>query len=392
MPLQFEEFKALRAKGLTIDQIKRFEAGFVPPGFEPPKTGYQKFGETLGDFSAGAVKGLIESGRGIAKPLQTGGQKLLAAIDPTENYQQIRARTGLKSLKPETSEGAFVEEQLKSRNLAETSGKVAEFGAELFAGPIKSVLSAKVTQQAMDRAAQSLVNSATGRGSKVAGDVAREFPIKGEAVTSYARKYLDAGKFFATPRQGVKVATNVLKKTGEGFNKIAASDVCSKVVNLGDDVLGTLNDAKRSFRTILGKGDELLGAIDDAIKNGGQMAWRNALKLKQLINNKKLPTTAFKFDAKLSGLNTRLQDAAIKISDVLDSGAKGTEFSKLNATYSLFKQTRDQLIKVIGHKGTSVKTIGDVIDRAIPDFISTPTKLGAAKSLDYIRKITSGAR
>lgn len=386
MPLQFEEFKALREKGLTIDQIKRFEAGEKPAGITPTQTGYQKFSSTLGDLSSGAVKGVIESGRGTGKILQSAGQRLIAAVDPTKTYKEVRAQTGLKSLKPETPEGAFVESQLESKNLTESVGKGAAFALETFAGPIKGVLSSKVGQTALDRGAQYLVNSATGRGSKVAQDVAREFPIKGEAVTTYARKFLDAGKFFATPRQGVKVSTNVLKKTGEGLNKIASSNVGSKIVDLDKNVLSNLSDARRAFRTILGSGDELLGAIDEALKNGGQMKWKDALRLKQLITNKKLPTTAFNFNAKLSGVNSRLQGAASTISKILEKGAEGTEYSRLNATYGLFKQTRDQLIKVAGKAQKPASSIFEMAGKLIPDVIPTTGKMSAAKTLDFIRK------
>ena len=61
--------------------------------------------------------------------LQKGGQAILAGVDPTKTYEQVKEETGFPSLKGEKLEQ--IRELLKAENTAEKAGKVTEFLAEL---------------------------------------------------------------------------------------------------------------------------------------------------------------------------------------------------------------------------------------------------------------------
>lgn len=86
-------------------------------------------GETAKGVGLGVVKGLGETVIGTAELLQTAGQGIIAAIDPTKTFAEIREQTGFKSL---SDEG--VKELLLAKSEAEKAGKVVAFAGELLVG------------------------------------------------------------------------------------------------------------------------------------------------------------------------------------------------------------------------------------------------------------------
>lgn len=91
--------------------------------------------ERVKEISVGIAKGLGETAIGTAEILQTAGQGIIAAIDPTKTFAEIREQTGFKSL---SDEG--VKELLKAKTEAEKQGKVIAFAGELLAGGGASLL------------------------------------------------------------------------------------------------------------------------------------------------------------------------------------------------------------------------------------------------------------
>lgn len=123
------------------------------------------------DFSEGFVKGGLQSAIGTARTLQTAGQGVLAAIDPTKTFADIRQETGFKSLQGEQAQQ--IDEILKSENTAEKAGKLTAFLSEILiptGGAKKGVELAEAglgkTRQGIE-ATQELI----GKGTETAKDV-----------------------------------------------------------------------------------------------------------------------------------------------------------------------------------------------------------------------------
>lgn len=122
MALNNEEFN--RLKTLVGERQQSSFSGF--------SSGTQSQGgfiNNLREASEGFVKGGLQSAIGTARFAQGTGQRLLAAVDPTRDLEDIREQTGIKSLQGNQAEQ--IDEILKSENKAERFGKVAAFGAEL---------------------------------------------------------------------------------------------------------------------------------------------------------------------------------------------------------------------------------------------------------------------
>lgn len=113
-----------KSKQEVEQAIQKFRYGSVEP-VKAPMTSAQK----LGSFAKGFGKGALESTIETAGLLQKGGQAIIAGIDPTRNFQQVQAETGVPSLKSEQLDQ--IRELLKSENTAEKAGKISEFVAEL---------------------------------------------------------------------------------------------------------------------------------------------------------------------------------------------------------------------------------------------------------------------
>ncbi|MEK7180140.1 MAG: hypothetical protein AAB706_01580 [Patescibacteria group bacterium] len=113
-----EQFDQLKQKGLSDSQIQVIGE---KRGFELPKQP-----SAVGGFIKGVAKGFVgDIARPTAQLLQGTGQRILAAIDPTKNLEEIQSETGFKSLDDRTPEGQSVAEALKTRGASETTGRVA---------------------------------------------------------------------------------------------------------------------------------------------------------------------------------------------------------------------------------------------------------------------------
>jgi len=122
-----------KSQGKSREEIEgaigRLRSGVQPT---PPQKPEPSLLEKTADRGEGFVKGLLESSIGTARLLQSGGQRIVAGIDPTKNLQEVRAQTGFKSL--QGADAQMIDEMLDSKSDEERQGKLAAFGAEVLLG------------------------------------------------------------------------------------------------------------------------------------------------------------------------------------------------------------------------------------------------------------------
>jgi hypothetical protein len=355
-------------------------------------------------FALGAIKSFVGGARDIAGTLQAGGQAALATITPGKSYQDIKSETGLESLKDETAVGGQIKEQLTPQGKAEKAGGITEKVAEFVlpvAASLKIFTGAKAVA-ATESLTKMFVNAATGRtGKALQQDVIKETPriLKEgqQLLPTYAQRFLDFGKWFATPQQGLKASQEVLTQTAEEFNKLATSEVGKRAVQFGD-LLPTIQGYVKKLAQVIPDSPEktaLMKKLGTSIRP--TLTWGEGLDLKRAINGL-LPKSSFFQDAKLSATNKSLQRSVVELSDRLEKVAADTNFSKLNNAWNLFSDTYSQLVKKIAPNtsltagGALEKTLGALLSpaKAVLGAVSTPAEMGAARALNLVSKFQSG--
>jgi hypothetical protein len=129
---ELEIIRAGKELGKTRDEVERvlieYRTKGTPTSTEAGRTPIQK----IGSVALGAVKGAVQGTVETARLMQTAGQGVLAAVDPTQNFQQIRERTGFQSLQGRQAEE--IDALLASKNREETIGKITGAVLEVLAG------------------------------------------------------------------------------------------------------------------------------------------------------------------------------------------------------------------------------------------------------------------
>jgi len=223
----------------------------------------------LGGFATGFTKGILNTSRNIASGIQDVGQRMLAGIDPTQTYSDLKGTTGFKSISNTTTEGRGVKDILTPRGTAEKIGQGVEQFAEFL------IPASKVSKATL------LAN----RGTKIAGQVASDvtvsasqqgnadnlvttgavttlltsLPLVGKLVkgksSSIAAKYaenLEAINLRLTPPQKTQ-----LKKTQNSVIKYLAKNKVTGTPEVRYDKINTLVD---NFET----------QVQSAIKDSGK--------------------------------------------------------------------------------------------------------------------------
>lgn len=153
-----EQYNELIKKGLNDIQIQSIAKN---RGYE-----IEEEPNVISKFVSGAVKGFVgDIARPTAQLLQGTGQRVLAAIDPTKNLEQIRNETGLKSLDDSTKEGQAVVDALKTEGTAETAGRVAVNVASFF---IPTAPATQVAGRALSTAGRVTTRAGIGLSAKEA--------------------------------------------------------------------------------------------------------------------------------------------------------------------------------------------------------------------------------
>lgn len=360
--------------------------------------------ESLGQKALGVASGVgkgllstaVETGRLLTYdfPKQVVG-RAVAGVLPGVTYQDISNKidtegykgTPLEALQRGTPMAEKLDEFLKAKTSSEKVGKVGEFIAESVV-PIGKIGQTKTVLKSLTGLSRKLVDIATGRtGVGLRSDLRKEFPIIGEQLSTFADRYLKEWKFFATPKQGIKVSTDILRKTGTALNKLAEGEVGKRSVQIGDLLPSFQANIKKLFN-VIPDSPEKTNLMSKIVTESPQMAWKEAREL--LINAKKiLPKSAFTGESKLSAANQNLQRILDTLSNRLTDVAEGTEYNKLQNTYGLFREVRDQLIKSsTSDTGLLGKLVGSSKIGIAKSLIPAPAiELPAAKALDTIKNL-----
>lgn len=122
---QFAKLKQLHSELKATSVPVTVEEGSTTPAVQPMVTG----DTGLKGIATGTAKGLLESAIGTSRLLQTAGQGIIAAVDPTRDFAQVQKDTGFKSLQGESAKQ--IDEILKGKTPSEKAGRVLAFGAEI---------------------------------------------------------------------------------------------------------------------------------------------------------------------------------------------------------------------------------------------------------------------
>lgn len=140
MRISQEQYDLMINKGLTPERIAEIakSRGDTLPS---EKGLVNKIASAKQDFTKGMIKGFVgDIARPTAQLVQGLGQRAIAAVTPA-SLEQVQQQTGFKSLSDTTPEGQAVVQALKTKGVAETSGRVATNLASFFVptAPVASV-------------------------------------------------------------------------------------------------------------------------------------------------------------------------------------------------------------------------------------------------------------
>ncbi|MFA6270810.1 MAG: hypothetical protein WC657_06425 [Candidatus Paceibacterota bacterium] len=151
-----EQVSQLKQRGLTDQRISELA---TQRGYDLPSPGGAQ------GFSTGFAKGALNIAVGTAGMLQTAGQGVLAAVDPTKTFEEIRQETGVPGLDIKKPEGQFVQQTLKSQGTAERTGEIAANIASFFIPTTKAV---QVGGRALTKAGEATYKLGVGVSAKEA--------------------------------------------------------------------------------------------------------------------------------------------------------------------------------------------------------------------------------
>ena len=261
-------------------------------GIQPaikPKSSYQKFSETLGDFSVGVIKGALEGPIETAKFLQKGGQAILAGLDPTKSLEEIKTTTGFESLKGKIAEE--ISGQLEAKNVPEKVGKVAEFVAELIwpgskAEEVQAVL--KKGRELFGVVGKS-VETELGKGKEVIKTFGQKASKLSEKVFAESIPKPVENVLKETPVAQFDKYAEVGRKAGESYKNPTALE---KVGERGAEALDTIQ------RKLSNIGSQKSKVLDQAAV-GRKPVGNIVVKFRQNLNNFLKGKTAIEGDTKL---------------------------------------------------------------------------------------------
>jgi len=157
--------------------------------------------------SVGFVKGALTTSRNVASGLQSVGQRVLGAIDPTRTYEDIRKTTGFKSIDNTTEEGKAVKDILTEKGKAEKVGKTIENIAEFFV-PASKISKATAGSNALVRI-----------GGQVASDVGVTAAQQGSAEGLGKTAILSA-TLSSLPLVGKLIKSKLVQPTAKAAEKL----------------------------------------------------------------------------------------------------------------------------------------------------------------------------
>jgi len=147
MPLSNDEFAKLTSRLVTDKQAFLQSTPSAEEGVQG-----------VGGVAVGAGKGFLGNARSVAQFIQGTGQRVMAAVDPTRTYEEIKQQTGFKSLDNSKPEGQAVVNMLTPKGTAEKIGSATELAAEFL---VPTALTTKIASRGFE-ATKALLQKGTG--------------------------------------------------------------------------------------------------------------------------------------------------------------------------------------------------------------------------------------
>lgn len=334
----------------------------ITPSITPEKSTGQKVKE----FAIGFGKGLGTTVQG----LQDLGQRSLAAIDPTQNLEQIRQTTGIKSL---------AEADFGAKTGYEKAGKATEFIAEILFPTSKAGLFAKgekVVAGSLDNLAEkaaSISDDLVEGGVKVKDkliQIASNLDDKTKTALSRTTKEV----FDTVVEQGKKAMTDdrlttPIENVGKSLVE-QAQKVKNRLTQVGKMKGEVLNKAKNAYQDVSKEvGETILNLRKQATQLGEDDAkFVNGIidRLKPYLNKGKLKDVDMLIDD-IQNQIYKLSDSdkAVQLTDrvmgIVRNGIEGLNgkiqtkvggsYQNLNKQYSQLYRLLTDVNRAVGRKG-----------------------------------------
>lgn len=329
----------LKKSGKTNNEVMRIIATRRKRGiteaneFEPiiPK---KPLKEKIGDVALGLGKGAIEAPIATTQLMQTTGQAILAAIDPTKSFDEIRKQTGFEALKDEQ-----INELLQAKNPEEKLGKAVAIAGEILAGGGAGLIRKGV--QKGGEIVESGVSKIASTFGKKANEIVPEInkPVGGikQTVTEFAER---------VPRFVGRIKEEIAE-AGQRAERIATSPkpVQNAIkVNLNDRVVNTIQQAEKPA---LNAYKEMIDIAEDT--KGGT--------LKAKVRPEIVSGRAAEEEYKL--IDKKRNEIGKQIGEVVDTLSKKDRISMLPSTRTLnHVLTQNGITPVQTAKGVKIDYTG----------------------------------
>lgn len=273
-----QQYDELKKRGLTDDRIKTLAKS---KGYELPSSlgskviqgaiaattplNYKQSENAL-PFLKGVAKGAIKDiARPTAQLLQGTGQRLIAAATPM-SLEEVRQKTGFKSLNDTTPEGQAVNQALQTQGGAELAGRVAANVASFFVPASPAVKTA-------------------GTATKIAGETATKLGIglsskEAPIVQAYLAKYTVPQRILAALKgetlsgEAVTNAGTALKNKLFGTESMIGVQAKRASDNIWKNVISpVLKNTKERVNM-----DSFVGEIQSQIDNVAELSRKNDLQ------------------------------------------------------------------------------------------------------------------
>jgi len=185
MALTFEQFKALRDKGLSNEQIIKFEGGYVPPTTPTPeqpikKTPFQKSVELGTSLAKGALKGAVSTTVGISSLAEKGLKALMPkSVEKVFGFSDTPVAQQLVPEQYRTPQGIAQKIGFGAEQVGELAIPIMPKGGGLIKNVVKGA-----TEMGGKTALQTGGDADSVRNATIAGG---GFPIAGKVLSPLAK-------------------------------------------------------------------------------------------------------------------------------------------------------------------------------------------------------------
>jgi hypothetical protein len=315
-----------------------------------PKTKKPSATETIKDVGIGFAKGAGET----VSTIQNLGRGVMAAVDPTRTYGEIKSQYGIQALDDK--------EMLKADNNAQKAGKAVEFLAEVLfpAGAVSKSLG--ITE----KASKVVGASFDGVGSRIASIADDGSKIKDKIVDLIGG--LDDKTKTALKRTPKETFDSIFK---QGKDAMVDDRNRTPLEAVGDDIISGLKQVKERAGSIGEAKSQIMETAGVGYKKAGNIAQKTALDVQKAFSGMKLDPSDSKvvqeFQKTLMDLgdNPRLKDIDATIDLLQDRLYKSTRSNVLDVT----DRITGRLQEALGKLNSQVKTLGgDAYSKANQDY------------------------